>query len=361
MNKVMNELSTVCSHFGACSGCTLKKKLAPPPIWDEVLGFLGEAELVTGALQGWRTKAKLAIRGTFQNPKIGLYRAGTHDVHPIPDCLAHHPSINRAIKILEEAIRREKVFIYDEKRGILRYAQCSVDLVTDKVQLALVVQSRDPSIDRLCVTLLKSELWHSIWLNVQPAKTNVILGDEWIHIWGEKFLWRELSGRKFPFHPGAFSQAHWTCFEKLAKQVIEWVPNQSRLVEIYAGVGAMGVLSESKCASVDLVENNPYSHLSFRELDTSARYHLGDAKSAIPLLECADCLIVDPPRKGIDSVLLESIKTFSGTIIYVSCDWKSFVRDVQSLLDSDWNFKEGKGFLLFPGTNHIETLALLNR
>ncbi len=315
---------------------------------------------MVGRLYGWRTKAKLAIRGGFKNPKIGLFRSGTHDVEPIPDCLAHHPSINRAVRVLEEAIREEKIFIYDEKKGILRYVQCFVDLATEKVQLSLIVQSNDPSLGRLCTNLLKSDLWHSIWINVQSQKTNAILGSEWIHVWGEKFLWQELCGQKFPFHPGAFSQAHWTLFEQLAKQVVEWVPNGSKLIEIYAGVGAMGILASSKALSIDFVENNPYSHLSFLEMNDSASYHFGDAKSAIPLLESADCVILDPPRKGIDPVLLESLKSFKGTLIYASCDFQSFSRDAKILLESGWSLQKGKGYLLFPGTNHVETLALFD-
>jgi tRNA/tmRNA/rRNA uracil-C5-methylase (TrmA/RlmC/RlmD family) len=357
----MNKLSTICPHFGACSGCTLKNNLDAPPIWAEVINFFKVAELVAGELYGWRTKAKLAVRGRFREPKIGLFRSGTHEVEPILDCLAHHPSINRAVKILEGAIQEEKVFIYDEKKGILRYVQCLVDLATGKVQLVLVVQARSPSLERFCEALLKSDLWHSIWLNVQPAKTNAILGEEWIHVWGEKFLWQELCGQKFPFHPGAFSQAHWTLFESLAKQVIEWVPDGSKLLEIYAGVGMMGILATSKALSVDLVENNLHSYLSFQEMNASARYHLGDAKSATLLLERADCVIVDPPRKGIDPVLLESMKSFSGTLIYVSCDFQSFVRDAKSLIESGWILQEGKGYLLFPGTNHVETTALFRR
>ncbi len=356
----MNDLSTICPHFGACSGCTLKKNLDSPGIWQEAVEFLGPSELVTGSLYGWRTKAKLAIRGKFQNPQIGLFRQGTHDVEPIPDCLAHHPSINQAIKILKRAIAEEKVFIYDEKRGLLRYVQLFVDLVTKKVQLSLVVQAHDGSLDRLCANLLKNDLWHSIWLNVQPAETNRILGEEWIHIWGEKFLWQELLGKRFPFHPGAFSQAHWTLFEKLAKQVVEWVPSRAKLLEIYAGVGAMGILASPKCAEVDLVENNPHSYLSFQEIKTSAHYHLIDGKSATHLLQKADCIIVDPPRKGIDPLLLESIKTFQGTLIYVSCDFQTFKRDAKILLESGWLLQEGKGYLLFPGTNHVEIAALFH-
>ena len=357
----MNQLSTICPHFRICSGCTLEKNLQSPSIWEEVKSFLGGAELVTGQLVHWRTRAKLAIRGSFKDPKIGLFRAGTHEVEPIPDCQAHHPSINRAVLLLKEAIREEKIFIYDEKKGLLRYVQCFVDLATKKVQLVLVVQANDPSLERLVQRLLKIDHWHSIWINVQSAKTNTILGEEWTHVWGELFLWQELCGEKIPFHPGAFAQAHWTLFSELAERVVDWVPDNSKLLEIYAGVGAMGILAAKKAQSLTLVENNPHSYLSFKQLNHSATYHLGDAKAAVSLLENSDCVIVDPPRKGVDPLLLESLQSFSGTLIYVSCDFQSFARDAEKLLQSGWLLKEAKGYLLFPGTNHVETLALFKK
>jgi tRNA/tmRNA/rRNA uracil-C5-methylase (TrmA/RlmC/RlmD family) len=332
-----------------------------------VLAFFGSSQLVVGKLYGWRTKAKLALRGQWQRPKIGLFRSSTHEVESISDCLAHHPSINQAIKVLKEAICKEKILLYDEKKGILRYAQFFVELTTNKVQLVLVVRSQDPSFGRLCAHLLKSDLWHSIWLNVQPERNNRILGERWIFIWGEKFLWQGLGGQTFPFHPGAFSQAHWTLFEQLAKQVVEWVPNGSKLLEIYAGVGSMGMLAAHKCKSVDLVENNLCSYVSFQEKKVSMEaiasvtYHFGDAKLGVELLSTTDCLIIDPPRKGIDSLLLKSIQTFTGTLIYVSCDFRSFSRDMTRLRESGWELKESKGYLLFPGTNHVEITAKYER
>ena len=357
----MNELSTTCPHFGACSGCSMEKNFEHPPIWCDIKEFFGNSELVCGKLVHWRTRAKLAIRGQCKDPRIGLFRSGSHEVEPIPECQAHHRSINRAVEILKEAIGKENIHIYDEKTGTLRYAQCFVDLATGKVQLVLVVQSNDSSLNRLCAQLLKTDHWHSLWINVQPAHTNVILGEEWIHVWGEPFLWQELSGRKFPFHPGAFAQAHWTLFEQVANQVVAWVPNGAKFIEIYAGVGAMGILASEKTESTDLVENNPYSFLSFKELNANIKYHLGDAKSAIPLLEAADCVLVDPPRKGLDPLLLEALQSFSGTLIYLSCDFHSFKRDANRLLESGWTLETGKGYLLFPGTNHVETLALFKK
>jgi tRNA/tmRNA/rRNA uracil-C5-methylase (TrmA/RlmC/RlmD family) len=354
-----------CVHFGPCGGCILDNPHFPP-IWDTVQEFFAvhEApltELQIGSITGWRTKAKLAVRGE-SGPMIGLFRSGTHEVLEIPHCKIHHPSINQAVAIVEQAVIELTISIYDEKSktGLLRYIQCFVDIETAKVQLVLIVQAKEESIDHLVQYLEKNPLFHSIWLNIQSQATNTILGESWLLVYGPPFLEQKLAGEKFFFHPGAFSQAHWTLFEKLALDVVSMVPEQAKLLEIYAGIGAMGILASSKCISVALLENNPFAYLSFQALNKSAiSYHLGDAKEALPLIPNADCYLLDPPRKGVDPLLLNALLWATGTIIYVSCDFNSFVRDLEDLIEAGWELKEGKSYLLFPGTNHVETVAKL--
>jgi 23S rRNA (uracil1939-C5)-methyltransferase len=363
MNKVMNELSTLnCAHFGACSGCTLAKEMHNPPIWEEVKNFFPmPVDLETGLMRGWRVKAKLAIRGTTQNPQIGLYLAGSHCVSAIPSCRAHHPAINRAVSLLAEAIQKEKISIYDEAKGLLRYAQFFVELKTGKVQLVLVTTNKDGSLHRLANRLLQMESWHSIWFNVQPALSNQIFGQEWIHFSGDLYLQQEISGAPFLFHPAAFAQAHWTLFERLAWDVVDQVPSGAHLIELYAGIGVMGRLAASKCQSVQLVENNPFSHQSFRAISSSISYHLEDASESLGRLRTADCVLVDPPRKGVDPTLLQALGKWDGKLIYVSCDFKSFERDTEQLIEQGWKLVHGKGYLLFPGTNHVEIVASLEK
>ncbi len=358
----MNELSTpTCLHFGACSGCVLSQTIHSPPIWEDVRKYFScPVGLEIGLLHGWRTKAKLAIRGTSQAPEIGLYKAGTHVVQKIPHCKAHHPSINRAVLLLKEAIRAENISIYNEVSGLLRYAQFFVDLAGGRVQLVLVVQKEDASLNRLVKRLCRMSEWHSIWLNVQNVQTNRILGDRWILVAGDRYLSQSLAGKPFLFHPAAFAQAHWTLYEKLALYVVEKIPEGSQLVELYAGIGVMGILAAPRCQSVQLVENNPFSYESFQASDypENVTYHLRDAGQSIPE---ADCVLVDPPRKGLDASLLQVLQKREGRLIYVSCDFGSFVRDADKLQERGWQITGGRGYLLFPGTNHVEVVAIMDK
>lgn len=346
-----------CSHFSKCSGCELVDYLNPP-IWIEALAFFREHNIepsfIHDGFSQTRLKAKLAVR---QGPEIGLFKKNTHDVISIPNCLVHHPSINRAVAIIKKEIVEQNVIPYREKppSGVLRYVQMFVERATGKIQLTLVANNGD--LEPFCKALLKHDLWHSIWINGQPDPTNRIFGDSWKLIHGEPFLWQTLNALPIPFHPGAFSQTHLPLFEKMLQKIETWVNPGEKVLELYAGVGAIGLSVRHKTKELTLVENNPFAHLSFQQMKTGVSYLCIDAKEAD--LSGYDLIIVDPPRKGLDPQIIPKLD--SSRLIYVSCGFESFKRDCKQLISEGWKIKEASGYLLFPGTNHVETLALFEK
>lgn len=364
----MNELSTIqCPHFGACSGCTISGKVDLPPIWEEVSQYFFShgvrAQLVSGKVCQWRTKAKLAVRKNVDGVQIGLFKTRSHVVLPIPYCKVHHPSINLAVQILTEKLEEENVPIYDEKSksGCVRYIQCFVDLKTLKVQLTIVAQQDHPSLRSFHEKIKNDPIFCSIWLNIQPSTENRIFGNEWIHLSGEEFLKQELARNLFYFHPAAFSQAHWTLFEKMVDHIEKWIEPGAKLSEIYAGIGVMGTVFAPKCQIVHLIESNPFAEKSFAKAKShsNVKYFLQDAADAN--LNDIDHLLIDPPRKGVDGKLLEKIKKFNGKIICISCNFQTFVRDVEELIQTGFRVKDAKCYLLFPGTDHVEVTAILEK
>lgn len=349
----MNKPSA-CPHFPLCSGCELPDPYSPP-IWQEAHDFFVsngvEPDLVVDGFSKTRMKAKLAIR---KGPSIGLFKKGTHEVLPIPDCLVHHPSINRAAEILREEILRQGVEPYDDAsgRGVLRYAQFFVEAKTGRVQLTLVATRE---IDSFCRSILRHDLWHSIWQNIHPKPTNAVFGPVWNCFYGEPFVWQPLGANFFPYHPAAFSQVHFPLFEKMIQRIGGWIEPNQKILELYAGVGAIGLSLPSQ--ALTLVENNPFAHLSFLQMKKDVPYLCIDAKMAD--LSGYDVIIVDPPRKGLDPEILPKIS--SSMLIYVSCQFSSFKRDANELFQAGWKLKNGAGFLLFPGTNHVEIVAQFTR
>ncbi len=353
----MNSPST-CPHFSECSGCVVENVFRPP-IWNEACLFFEKngvhPEFIVDGFEGVRLKAKLAVRS---GPVIGLFKKNTHDVIPIPNCLIHHPSINRAVVLIKQEMIRHNVTAYQENppRGTLRYIQLFVERTTNRVQLTLILNHKH-GVEPFYQSLMKHDLWHSIWLNQQSGSTNQILGEHWEHIYGELFLWQTLNQTRIPFHPGAFSQTHLPLFEKMLQSIESWVKPNEHVLELYAGVGAIGLSLQKKVKSITLVENNPFAHLSFQQTKAKIPYHLIDARDAN--LSGYDLIIVDPPRKGLDPTMIPKLD--ADRLIYVSCGFESFKRDAERLICLGWKLREAKGFLLFPGTNHVEILSLFEK
>lgn len=364
-------MNNTCPHFSLCSGCQLGKEIFHPPIWNEALNFFQSVaphlkpSLITDGFDQTRFKAKLAVRSKGSSGfEIGLFKKGTHEVLSIPECKVHHPAINRAISIIQEELIHHNITPYRENppSGLLRYLQLFADKETGRIQLVLIVNSiqSNQALDHFCQDLLKHDLWHSVWLNFHPALSNRVLGDEWKLVHGEPFLWQTLNQTPIAFHPGAFSQSHLPLFEKMLQQIDTWIEPQKKICELYAGVGAISLSLRHKADHFTLVENNSFAQLSFQE--TAKRLNVSHFN-----YQCADVkdveqglIIVDPPRKGLDEIVLNKLsKLENSQLLYVSCGFESFKRDCESLIEAGWRFEKVEGYLLFPGTNHVEIMALL--
>jgi tRNA/tmRNA/rRNA uracil-C5-methylase (TrmA/RlmC/RlmD family) len=370
----MNNPST-CPHFPLCSGCESIPDASRPPIWEEILHFFQTAapslklDLITQGFDQSRYKAKLAVR---PGPKIGLFQKNSHRVISIPECKVHQTSINLAVRWVESAIHSSKISLYDEasSSGLLRYLQLFVQRETGLIQLTVVVNAPlpNPELEHFCEELLKTGPWHSIWLNFHPGTSNRVLGESWKLVFGEPFLWQTLHYTHVAFHPGAFSQSHLPLFEKMLETLEAWINPQETILELYAGAGAIALSLRAKAKQFYLVENNPWAHLSFQEslkqLSPEERqrfvYLNQPDKEALPLFETSSLILVDPPRKGLDAAVLQRLcDQSSSQLIYISCGFESFKRDCTRLLAAGWKIEKAQGYLLFPGTNHVEMVVHL--
>lgn len=377
----MNNIN--CLHFNVCSGCSRNRDVDKLEVFIEAQHFFAnkgihDLKLYTGKACGWRCRAKLAVRGTSSHPLIGLFKAHSHHLVNIPFCQVHHPTINHAAEALRSWITTQNITTYDENTGmgLLRYVQLAVDRSSNKIQLVLVLNidsncdQKQDEIESLWKT--HKELWHSIWVNFNTRRDNVIFGEKWNHLFGEKWLWERLLNREICFHPASFVQANLEMFERLLMRISECIFLESSILDLYAGVGAIGLALVDKCRQVCCVEINPQSEACFKESYLRLPQEL---QPRISFVTCSvngqthlldndiDVLIVDPPRKGLDRPLLEVLckKTRIKRLIYVSCGWKSFKHDCQVLLDAGWNLYLAETFLFFPGTDHIEVLAIFDR
>jgi len=373
----MSERLPSCPHRPTCPGCPRygERGIAAP-----VRGRLEEftaahgvtLEVVDGARLGFRHRARLAVRGRANSPKIGIFQTGSHRIADIPNCRTHHPLVNQTAAALKHAIRETGVSPYADRphRGELRYLQVAVERASQRAQVVLVGNSGEP--DPLtavaeALTATMGDSLHSLWWNGQPERSNSILGPHWRRICGEEAIEERIGGVSVFFPPGAFGQSHPDLADALVERVASWIPDGARVAEFYAGCGAIGLGLLPRSAAVTFNERSEHG-LHGLELGLArrppeergrARVAAGPAGDRVGALAGADTVVVDPPRKGLDPALLDSlVRARPKLLAYVSCDVDSFLRDAGRLLeDGRTRLRELTAFALFPYTEHVEIAA----
>ncbi|KAL3924609.1 MAG: hypothetical protein SGILL_000938 [Bacillariaceae sp.] len=388
--------------------------------------------IFVGPKTGWRSVARLAVRPSIDKKKvkIGLFVPGSHQLLEVPDCPAHHPRINDAVKMVQQACNDVGVAAFDEHSGCgnLRYVAVSVERSTGKQQVVLVWKEEEDSagkLDKLIQKLTRksngneSKLdLHSLWIHYNNAwkHANSIFdrNGRWEQRFGndneqgvEEILLNDDtdSNTQLPqvtlnFPPQVFRQANIDAFAKIVLKIRHWLGEQrdassdrkkrlGHCLELYGGVGTIGLNLVDLFESIESSDENPFNKACFeasvkkinvkgKSLKPSRQEKIVyRSKSATDMvqgtkgrasLDEADVIIVDPPRKGLDSEVVEAVnaskcdkKVSSSlqTLVYVSCGFDAFRRDYDALVKSrKWKLNHAEGHILFPGSDAIETLAI---
>lgn len=332
--------------------------------------------VVSGATSGFRLRARLAIRGRRGAPKLGMFQLGTHRVVSIPNCSIQHPLINRVAAVVRRALVDADVAPYSEAAhiGLARYLQVVVERSSQTAQVVLVGNS--PTVEPLatCLDLIRERLGselHSLWFNAHCERSNVILGPGFQNWCGTASVTERFGGAAVHYPPGAFGQSNLDIAERIVEHVRAQVPMGARVVEFYAGVGAIGLSLLPGVRAIRINEVSPYSlqglELGLAGLDAADRAKVevvpGPAREAVRATSGADVVIADPPRKGLDQELLEHlVDEPPERFVYVSCGLESFLEDTRHLSSRGrLLLRNLAAFNLMPFTEHVETVACFER
>jgi 23S rRNA (uracil1939-C5)-methyltransferase len=375
---VVSPVLPSCPHRPPCPGCPRYGQAAPPPAALEALRALAartgapEPRIVSGPLSGFRHRARLAIRGRLGSPKIGIFEEGSHRVVHIPNCVVHHPLINDVARAVRSALVQERISPYSDQAhaGTARYLQVVVERASQSAQVVLVTNSEDATVFGGLLGVLQRELGerlHSLWLNPQLERSNTILGPTFSLLAGPASVRETLGGAAVFFPPGAFGQNHLGLFERLVEHVHSVVPEGSRVLELYAGVGAIGLGLTARAASIGFNELGAHS-LAGLELGIAAlapelasRTHVlaGRAADHAERAGDADLVIADPPRKGLDREVLDAlVRHRPRRFVYVSCGLSAFLAQAEELVQRGFALTGITAFGLFPFTEHVEVVGV---
>lgn len=369
-----------CPHRPPCPGCPrFGADSLPAEAWARLTGLaraagLPEPRLHSAPALGHRHRARLAVRGRPNNPKIGLFQTGSHRIVHIPHCAVHHPLINEATAEIREAIRETGIEPYADRphRGALRYLQLVVERTSERVQVVLVGRGETPDVLGDLPEAVERRLGarlQGLFFNAQPERSNAILGPRTLALSGEVATRESIGGVDVFFPPGAFGQNHLPLFERAVARIAELVPPASTITECHCGVGGIGLGLLREARNLRFNERSPDGlrglelGLARRPAAERARAEIwpGAAEAQLGALAGADVVIVDPPRRGLDPLLLDTlVANPPRRLIYLACGLDSLCRDLTRLEQGGGLVLRGlEVFDFFPFTEHVETLVWL--
>lgn len=323
----------------------------------------------------YRNKAQFPI-GKSKDGRIiaGFYAGRTHSIIECEDCAIGIEENKEILRIVTEHIREYNIQPYDEKthRGLIRHVLIRKGFQTGEIMVCLVVNGdRLKGAKNLAGKLMEIPGMTSISFNINKEATNRILGEKVVNICGEGYIRDCIGDVKFRISPLSFYQVNPVQTQKLYETALKYagLTGEETVFDLYCGVGTISLFlagRAKKVIGVEIVEQ------AVRDARVNARingienaeFYMGAAESVVPKLYqrglTADVVVVDPPRKGCEESLLETIVQMApGRIVYVSCDSATLARDVKLLGDKGYQVRQVQPVDMFPNCEDIETVCLL--
>ena len=380
-----------CKNAKRCGGCQLmalkyKKQLEfkANKVKNNIERIGGVKDFIMEPIVGmdepyrYRNKTQYPVGLDKEGSIIyGFYAGRTHDIISTSDCRLA-PEINK--EIMEEIVSfMEEYHIkpYNEVtyEGLVRHVL--IRNAKEGIMVCLIINGNKlPKSDILVRRLKDTSDIDEVSLNVNKSKNNVILGDDVIILSGKGYVIDYIEDLKFKISPKSFYQVNMVQTSKLYSIAREYADvNEGDVVwDMYCGIGTMSLFYAKKAGFVYGVEIVPEAIDDARENARinnieNVKFYVGAAEDVVPAVinsdsksKCPDVVVVDPPRKGCDKTLLETIATMNPKrLVYVSCDSATLARDIKILTELGFVLKKVRPVDMFPHTVHVETIALIER
>jgi 23S rRNA (uracil1939-C5)-methyltransferase len=333
-------------------------------------------------LFNYRNKAQFPVGVDKEgNVVIGFYAKRTHSIIPMSTCYINDRTNEKILEVVKEFIVENNIKPYDEKtgKGLIRHIVTRIGYHTKEIMVCLVINADDMKQslkDDLVSRLKEIPNMKSISLNINKANTNVIMGDKLLSLYGNLYITDYLGKTKFRISPLSFYQVNPRQTEKLYDLAMEYADLKGNEVvwDMYCGIGTISLYLASRAKKVYGVEIVPQAiedaklNASINNIE-NAEFYVGAAEEVVPTMYKksndrmkADVVVVDPPRKGCDEKLLDTlVKMEPERIVYVSCDPATLARDLKWLGENGYKTVKYRAVDQFGMTTHVETVCLLSR
>lgn len=351
------------------------------------------------------------------NIEIGFYAGRTHTIIDLEACQIGHPVNDYLIRYIRDFLDKHQKqtgkFIYNEEthQGLVRHILTRVGFSTGELMLCLVINGSRKALGgvavedelRQCIENAVAEYnkayvdshtnaydmqtktqdikLTSLSVNINRDKTNKILGDKCETLYGESYITDYIGDIKFNISPLSFYQVNPAQTKVLYDKAVSYAELTGNEVvwDMYCGIGTISLCLAKHAKKVYGVEIVPQAIEDAKEnakingID-NVTFFCGEAEEVVPSFYKGelsgntedgchpDVVVVDPPRKGCDSVLLDTIvKMNPARIVYVSCDPATLARDVKILGESGYEVKKVGVVDQFGHSKHVESVVLMSK
>lgn len=325
----------------------------------------------------YRNKVQLPVGVDNGDIKVGFYAPRSHDIIDMETCHIQDETADKVVKLTKEWMKKYNINAYNEEKntGVVRHIMIRRGFKTNEVMVVIVTKEKNLPHKEQFTKVISENIdgITSIVQNINPKKTNVILGEECITLYGKDFISDYIDEFKFNISPLSFFQVNPVQTEVLYNKALEYADLRGNEVvfDAYCGTGTISLFLSKKAEKVYGVEIVPQAienakiNAEQNNVD-NVEFQVGKSEEVIPQLikngVKADVMVVDPPRKGCDKVLLEAIAEMRpDRIVYVSCDPSTLARDLGILEELGYKTKEVQPVDMFPQTGHVECVVGIRR
>jgi len=326
----------------------------------------------------YRNKAQFPIGQDKEgNPVAGFYAGRTHSIISCNDCLLGHTVNESVLKIVLDHMKKYHIPAYNEETGtgLIRHVLIRVGFATGEIMVCLVLNGRRlPKQEKLVEELVKIEGMTSITCNVNTEKTNVILGTELIPVWGQLYITDHIGDIAYQISPLSFYQVNPEQTKKLYDTALSYaeLTGNETVWDLYCGIGTISLFLAKNAKKVYGVEiipqaiENAKNNAALNGIE-NAEFFVGKSEEVLPEYYkknggYADVIVVDPPRKGCDETLLESIVQMRPMrVVYVSCDSATLARDLKYMAEHGYEVKKVQPVDMFGHSVHVECVVQLEK
>lgn len=380
-----------CEFARQCGGCQLQALSYDQQLVFKTNKVKGHLERIGGftdipmepiigmdELFHYRNKAQFPV-GRNKEGKIvtGFYAGRTHNIIENRDCAL---GVAENKEVLDRVIAHmEKYGIepYNEAtgKGLVRHVLIRYGYFTKEVMVCLILNgNKIPKEEQFVKSLCEIPGMTSITINVNKKHSNVILGEEIRLLWGQEYITDRIGDISYQISPLSFYQVNPMQTQKLYAKALEYADlhGQETVWDLYCGIGTISLFLAQKAKFVRGVEivpaaiENAKENAKLNGLENT-EFFVGKAEEVLPREYkkngvYADVIVVDPPRKGCDETLLETMVEMNPErIVYVSCDSATLARDLKYLCERGYELRKVCPVDQFGMTVHVETVVLLSK